>query len=246
MPGGLVTISVILPTCNEQHGIGRFLQQLPAAVELVVVDSSSDATADLIAGLRPQRTTIIRAAVGIASARQFGAAVARGAWLLFSDADVCFADDYFERIVPYLGGDAFYGPKYATARYRRYGQFFSRGQQFLHRLGVAAASGSNMAVRKEVFRAVGGFDTSLPCNEDTDLMMRIARRGYRVVFASNLRVTSINDRRLDQGLVRKTAHSVARSALLLLSSRFPLLRRWLYHDWGYWRTRKAALVEESL
>ena len=232
------TISVIIPTRNEQHGIGAVLARLPAAVELVVVDSSSDATADMIACQRPQRTTIIRADAGIAAARQLGAAVARGEWLLFSDADVVYAADYFDRVGPYLAGDAFFGPKYATARYRGYGRFFSGGQRQLHRIGIAAASGSNMGVRKAVFRAIGGFDTSLPCNEDTDLMLRIKRRRYAVAFANDLAVTSIDDRRLDQGLLRKTAHSVARSLLLLLCGRVPLLRRALYHDWGYWRKRE--------
>ncbi|MBC8074817.1 MAG: glycosyltransferase [Chloroflexales bacterium] len=232
------TISVNIPTRNEQRGIGAVLRRLPAVVELVVVDSSSDSTADLIACQRPHRTTIIQAAAGIAAARQYGAAVARGEWLLFSDADVTYAPDYFDRVAPYLAGDAFFGPKYATARYQQYGRFFSGGQHLLHSLGIAAASGSNMAVRKAVFRAVGGFDTSLPCNEDTDLMLRIKRRGYAVAFANDLAVTSINDRRLEQGLVRKTAHSAARSLLLLLCGRLPLLRRVLYHDWGYWRNRE--------
>lgn len=234
----MTTLSVIIPTRNERQAIGGFVQALPTAVELVVVDRSDDGTAELLLRLRPQATTVIRSATNIAGARQIGAAAAHGDWLLFSDADVVYADDYFRRITAYLGGDAFYGPKYATARYARYGRFFVGGQRLLHHCGVAAASGSNMAVRRAVFRAVGGFDTALPCNEDTDLMLRIRRRGYRVAFAADLRVTSSDDRRLAQGVFKKTAHSVARSALLLLSGRVPLFRRTLYHDWGYWRIRQ--------
>jgi glycosyltransferase involved in cell wall biosynthesis len=231
------SISIIIPTRNEEHRLGQCLVAVPTELELIVVDSSDDTTAALLMQLRPT-ATLIQAPVGIAAARQLGAAAARGEWLLFSDADVVFDAGYFHRVVPYLDGDAFFGPKYATAHYAGYGHFFSSGQRLLHRLGVAAASGSNMAVRRTVFRAVGGFDTELPCNEDTDLMMRVSRRGYRVSFAHDLGVTSIDDRRLDQGRLGKTAHSVIRSALLLLCGRFPVLRRSLYHDWGYWRSSR--------
>ena len=70
--------------------------------------------------------------------------------------------------------------------------------------------------------------------------MRAKRRGFRVAWRGDLAVHSIDDRRLDDGLVYKSAHSLARGLLLWLSFRLPVPQRWLQHDWGYWRPRRPA------
>lgn len=230
----LDALSVVIPTRNEAALIGGFLASLPASVELVVVDASDDETPAIIERTRPHNTRIIRSPAGIAEAREIGATAARGDWLIFSDADVRFAPGYFDRFARYAGADAVYGPKYATTAYRWYSTVFTGGQRMAHALGFPAASGSNMAVRREVLTAVGGFRCDLPVNEDSELFLRLAHRGYRIRFAADLAVYSLDDRRLRRGAVRKLAHSTARCALIALGMRVPLPQRLLRHDWGYW------------
>ncbi len=230
-------VSVIVPTRDEFRHVAAFVGSLHPDVELIVVDASADATAELFEELRPRRTRVVRCGARLARARQIGAGLARGRWLLFSDADVRFDAGYFEALAGGVESDAFYGPKRATAGHARYGRAFCAAQRALHRLGVPAASGSNMAVRREVFEAVGGIREDLPVNEDTELMMRIAHEGYRVEWRADLAVTSIDDRRLDDGLVLKSAHSLARGLLIWLGLRTRVPARWLAHDWGYWRMR---------
>lgn len=227
-------LSVIVPTRNEAALIGAFLAGLPERLELVVVDASDDDTPAIIEHLRPHNTQVIRAPAGIAEAREIGAAAARGDWLLFSDADVRFAPGYFDRIQRYVAADAVYGPKHATTAYRWYSRAFTGGQRLAHVLGLPAASGSNMAVRRSVLGAVGGFRLDLPVNEDSELFLRLAHRGYRIVFAPDLAVHSLDDRRLQRGAARKLLHSTARCALIALGLRIPLPQRLLRHDWGYW------------
>jgi glycosyltransferase involved in cell wall biosynthesis len=241
-PATPARVSVIIPTRNEARSIAAFLESLPPDVDLIVVDASDDPTPAIIAARRPERTLVIRAPVGIAAARQLGAQAARGDWLLFSDADVRFTPGYFARLAPYLAFDAFYGVKRATAAHPWYDCCFGAGQRVCHRLGIPAASGSNMAVRREAFAAVGGFRADLPVNEDSELMLRLARHGYRVAFAPDLAVDSLDDRRLDRGALRKLLHSASRTALLAAGLYVPVPQRWLRHDWGYWRRaeRKAA------
>jgi glycosyltransferase involved in cell wall biosynthesis len=231
----LERVSVVIPTRNEAHQVGAVLEALPAEVELVVVDASDDGTDRLIEAMRPRRTRVVRSRAGIAAARQIGAQAAGGEWLLFSDADVRFEPAFFERLPRRLEGDAFYGLKRATERYPRYGAAFGAAQRLLHALRIPAASGSNMAVRRSVFEAVGGFRQELPVNEDTELMMRIAHRGYRVECCPDLVVRSLDDRRLDRGLALKSVHSLSRGLLLWVDLRWPLPGRWLRHDWGYWQ-----------
>jgi glycosyltransferase involved in cell wall biosynthesis len=227
--------SIIVPTKNEAALIGAFLAALPGSVELIVVDASDDDTPAIIERLRPQNTRIIRASAGIAEAREIGASAAHGDWLIFSDADVRFAPGYFDRFTRYTDADAIYGPKYATAAYGWYSCIFTGGQRLMHHLGFPAASGSNMAVRRDVLTSVGGFRCDLPVNEDSELFLRLAHRGYHVVFAPDLAVHSLDDRRLQRGAVRKLLHSTTRCALIALGMRMPLPQRLLRHDWGYWR-----------
>lgn len=230
----LDTLSVVIPTRNEAALIGRFLASIPASVELVVVDASDDETPEIIERTRPHHTRIIRSSAGIAEAREIGAAAASGEWLLFSDADVYFAPGYFDRLARYSEADAIYGPKYATAAYRWYSTVFTKGQRLAHAIGFPAASGSNMAIRRQVLTAVGGFRCDLPVNEDSELFLRLAHRGYRVQFAPDLAVYSLDDRRLRRGAMRKLLHSTTRCALIALGMRIPLPQRLLRHDWGYW------------
>ena len=232
-------ISVIVPTRNEARNIPAFLASVHPEVTLIVVDASDDGTDHLVEHLRPAKTCVIRSSALIAPARQLGAAAARTSWLLFSDADVQFEPGYFEVLAATVSDHAFYGPKYATVAHTLYSQLFNAGQGTLDRIGIPAASGSNMGVRRDVFERAGGFRLDLPVNEDTELMLRLWRRGYRVRYRRELAVRSLDDRRLDIGGARKLIHSVSRSALLFANLYLPLPRRWLRHDWGYWRIRHA-------
>lgn len=231
----LDNLSVVVPTRNEADRIAGLLASLPAQVELVVVDASTDTTPDLIQALRPERTRVIRSSAGIAEARQIGAQAASGEWLLFSDADVCFVAGYFESITPYFSADAFFGPKYCTQRHPIYDYLFNTGQRVCKHMGIPAASGSNMAVRRSAFTAIGGFRCDLPVNEDTELFLRLAHHRYSIAYAADLGVRSLDDRRLDRGATRKMLHSVARSALIMLNLRVSLPKGWLQDDWGYWQ-----------
>jgi GT2 family glycosyltransferase len=204
---------------------------LPPGVQLIVVDASQDATPELVQTLRPHNTLLLRCASTVTQARQWGAEAAETTWLLFTDADVIFPPDYFERLRGYRGYDALYGPKLSTDEFRSYYRWFAQGQRLAHALGMPAASGSNLLVKRQVLRDIGGFDLELTCNEDSELAWRVKRRGYRVDFAPDLVVYARDHRRLHRGVARKTLHSWVRCALLYFNL---MPSRWREHDWGYW------------
>lgn len=224
-------ITIILPTRNEEHNIGAFLNSIPASVMLVVVDASSDSTPDMITALRPERTVVIKDPGSIAEARQIGSETAYTSWLLFTDADVVFAPDYFERLSEYHDYDIIYGPKLSKDDFLGYYRWIKRGQYALHSLGIPAASGSNLIVSRRALTSLGGFDTDLTCNEDSELAWRAKRSGFTTLFASDLVVYARDHRRLRLGLLRKTFHSLSRCALLYLDL---MPSRWRSRDWGYW------------
>jgi chlorobactene glucosyltransferase len=98
-PPPLPSLSVVVPARNEERSIERCVVSLLAQtidVELIVVDDrSEDATPAILAALaaRDPRLQIVRGAplpdgwVGKPWALAQGAKVARGEWLLFTDAD---------------------------------------------------------------------------------------------------------------------------------------------------------------
>ncbi|MFN8475718.1 MAG: glycosyltransferase [Anaerolineae bacterium] len=227
----LSDVTVVVPTRNERDNIPAFLASLPPEVELILVDASDDDTPDLAARLRPCKTHIVRRPMRIPAARQLGGMIAQTPWLLCTDADVVFAPDYFARLFDHNGPDALYGPKLSSDEYAGYYRWFVRGQRLSHALGVAAASGSNLLLSRRAFLAVGGFDCRLTVNEDTEIVWRVQRAGFRVAFAPDLAVYARDARRLRRGAMRKTMHSVTRCALLYTGL---IPERWRSHDWGYW------------
>jgi glycosyltransferase involved in cell wall biosynthesis len=232
----LTDLTIVLPTKNEAHNIDRFLDAVPDAVALVVVDASDDDTLEHIAARRPD-ARIVRKTGTIALARQLGSTVAVTDWLLFTDADVEFADDYFERLRHLEPGDVLFGPKLSHGPFAAHYRRMCLGQRWLARLGIPAATGSNLLVRAEALRAVGGFDVELPCNEDSEVVWRLEAAGYQTRFHERLCVYAFDHRRLEAGSHVKAWHSALRCALLYTGV---LPRRWRQHDWGYWSAPRRA------
>jgi len=170
-------VTVVLPTKNEAHNIPHFLKSLPPEVPLLVLDDSSDGTAHIIKTSRPHNTRVLTCKGNVAQKRQAGLQLVSTPWVLHTDADVVFPRDYFQKILNYLQKDGFYGPKLSAGGYEGYYRLFSFGQRVLSSLGFPAASGSNLGLRREAALAVGGFNTQLNCNEDTDLVLRMVKEG---------------------------------------------------------------------
>jgi glycosyltransferase involved in cell wall biosynthesis len=238
-------VTIILPTRNEENNIGAFCRSLPQSVWLIVVDDSDDRTPDLVRRDRPERTRIVCEQSNVVEARQIGARLAQTEWLVFADADVVFAPDYWEHLMCALtrdagtgrGCDVLYGTKLSRDDYQGYYRRFRWGQGFSHWLGIPAASGSNLVIRRGVFWASGGFDLGLTVNEDSEIAWRLKREGYTVCFDRELIVYARDHRRLRQGTLRKNAHSIVR-CLLLYAGLMP--ERWRSRDWGYWSSGRGG------
>jgi glycosyltransferase involved in cell wall biosynthesis len=233
----LSDVTVVLPTKNEAHNIDRFLDSLPAQVALIVVDASSDMTPQRIAARRPD-ARIVREQGTIALARQHGADIAQTPWLLFTDADVEFAGEYFERLRRLREVDAVFGPKLTRDEHAGHYGYMRFAQRCLAYIGIPAATGSNLLIRAEVLRAAGGFDVELPCNEDSEIVWRIRKAGWRWRFDDGLCVYAFDHRRLRAGSALKAWHSALR-CILLYTALMP--SRYRNHDWGYWASPKRRV-----
>jgi len=227
-------MTLVLATRDEVHNIGTFLESIPPGIRLIVVDASHDQTPDLIERLRPHNSLVLREPGTVTQARQRGAEIAETPWLLFSNADIVFPPGYFEKLDGLTSQAVYYGSKLSRNRYRRYYGWIAAGQALCQLGGIPATSGSNLLIPRAVLSAVGGFDLGLNCNEDSEVVWRIRRAGFRVRFCRDLVVYATDHRRIERGRIGKTLHSVTRCALLYTDLMPRSLRS---SDWGYWQNR---------
>lgn len=97
------TVSVIIPARNAcvwlPATIDSVLQQSWKNLELLVVDDrSDDGTSEIVRGVKDARVRLLEGpGRGAAAARNVGLAEARGAWLMFLDADDLLSSEKIER-----------------------------------------------------------------------------------------------------------------------------------------------------
>ena len=230
----LKNVTIIVPVKNEERNIVTFLQSIPRHIPLIVIDSGEDRTATLIRITRPHNTEIITEKCNIPRARQLGAEQAHSRWLLYTDADIRFADDYFERLqnwLPDSATGAVMGAKLSRDKYRWYYRLYSFSMGVGALLRIPLGSGSNMLIRKQALEDAGGFDPRLTVNEDTYIFWQIQKAGWRVRYKGSLKVYETDHRRLRQGVFKKYRHSMGRL--------FRLYTGWgksrvFEDDGGYW------------
>ncbi|MBX3740511.1 MAG: glycosyltransferase [Akkermansiaceae bacterium] len=191
-------ISVIICTRN---GIKRIESCLEAVSRMtgggfetiVVDDGSEDGTADLVATRFPGIRLLRLEPGGLSAARNAGAAAARGEVLAFTDDD-CEPDiEWVARL-----RRVFHDGKFAAAG----GPNLPPPPRDWREAVVCAAPGApshvmltddeaehlpgcNIAVTKEAFNAVGGFDPQFrTAGDDVDFCWRLREAGYRLGFAA--------------------------------------------------------------
>ena len=200
-------VSIVIPAFNEEKLLPATLAAVGAAAEafrargwswecVVCDNNSTDRTAELA---RADGAVVVFEPVNqIGRARDAGARVATGDWLVFIDADSLPSRELFadiaERIAAgrHLGGGSTVELEPGTPRYAR---FFCGGWNLWSRLAGWAA-GACVWVEAAAFREVGGFGTEYYAGEEVFLSRRLkalARRSGRrfVILADHpLRTSS--------------------------------------------------------
>jgi GT2 family glycosyltransferase len=196
-------ISVIIPHLNEPEDLARCLAALTRQArdgvpfEIIVVDNGSRVPPVEICGAYPGVRLEIEREPGPGPARSRGAAVACGEIVAFIDCDCVPVDGWIAAmartfatnpLVDFIGGDirilaANPGRRSAIEAYEDVYSY--RARLFVERDGYAATG--NMAVRADVFRAVGPFG-ELGSAEDMDWGRRAMSLGFRVAYAPDVRV----------------------------------------------------------
>ncbi len=183
---------MVVPFAGDRDAAGDALRALGAlrlseGDELIVADNNPQ---QIVAQLAPAGVIVTEAASERSSyhARNCGAALAGGEWILFVDAD-CAPDPgllgaYFRQPVPagcgalagQIDGDP--GQSSFLARYTRSRKFFRQDAGFLSEAGTAATG--NLMVRRSAFGEIGGFAEGIRSGGDVDLCRRLRLAGWMI------------------------------------------------------------------
>jgi rSAM/selenodomain-associated transferase 2 len=172
------TISIIIPTCNEEAIIARTLQALLAiterseGVEIIVSDASTDRTPDILSGFP---VTAGHSAKGRAKQMNNGASLAGGDILYFLHADTLPPDTFLDDI------------RSAAASGKKAGCFrmhFDDDHPLMALFGwftqfplmICRGGDQSLFIDRTLFIGIGGFDETLLVMEDYDIITRIERR----------------------------------------------------------------------
>lgn len=179
-----MTLSIIIPTLNEEAGIGQLLtylrQHISPTTEIILADGgSTDATTSIAkqAGVR----VLECAKKGRGPQMNEGAAAATGAILYFLHADTFPPAGFEQQLVSAAQtgvGSACFRLRFDDAHwFLRLNAWFTRFDVDAVRFGD-----QSLMVRREVFAQAAGFNENLLLLEDQEVIGRLRKYGRFVVL----------------------------------------------------------------
>lgn len=225
-------ISVAIPAHNEEAYIARCLESLieqnfSGELEIVVcLNLCTDKTEEIVQRYAQQARWPIKVVSeprkGVGWARQTACLTTSGEIIASADADAIYPSFWAARIARAFAEDPQLVALYGPVRLRGFGAFW----EFFHPIlndtithigrlfGWHNVIGSNFAMHRTAFFAVGGFNTSLKALEDHEIVRRLRRLG-RVRYDAHL-VAYASARRYNRLGVWKTIRFYARNAIRAL------------------------------
>lgn len=188
-------VTVVVPTCDRPAMLARALasvraQTLPPAEVIVVDDGDRRQSANVARVVRDSGVPNVRAVAnagpkGASAARNTGALRARASLLAFLDDDDEWLPAYLDAAVRTLRTaradavctDLLYHYDDGTERAGKSAPDGLIVDAFLTR--NPGLIGSNLLIRRTRFRALSGFDESLPTSEDIDFGIRLSLAAVR-------------------------------------------------------------------
>ncbi len=178
-------ISIIIPLYNQAKLVGRCLESIlaqsrPPAEVIVVNDGSTDNPETELAKFKPRFSAknisfkiINQPNRGAAAARNRGAGLARGQYLLFADADIVMRPEMLAKMKAQL--EARPKASYVYSAHRFGWKKFKCLPFSAERLKQMPYIHTTSLLRREHFV---GFDESLKRLQDWDLWLAMLARGY--------------------------------------------------------------------
>jgi len=188
-------LSVIVPVRNGFPWLSEQLEALgnqrcDDRWEVVIADNgSTDGSRELAeswAAHRGNARVVDASAVpGAPAARNVGVRASRGELLAFCDADDRVDPDWVRGCIDALNGAELVAGVFDFSSLNGLGET-AAVPAATRQLGfLPAGLTANLAVRRDAFEAVSGFDEALLLGDDIDFCWRVQLRGYRFAIARN-------------------------------------------------------------
>jgi glycosyltransferase involved in cell wall biosynthesis len=178
--------SIIIPTLNEEKNLPILLSSLAKQqerdFEVIISDSNSTDKTKNIAGefkhSVPSLFFVDKKAKNVSAARNYGASLTKGRFLIFFDADVEISKDFLRKIKE----DILIHHLDALTVWNRTKSNKITGKIILGLLNLSmtvfqkikpAANGPCMIIKKEFFDKAKGFDDEIVFGEDFDLIQKV-------------------------------------------------------------------------
>lgn len=202
-------ISVVIPSHNRSDALALTLEYLARQLfagrwEVIIADNnSSDDTAAVIEahkkGFPVELKSVSEKIPGASAARNAGARIAQGDYLIFLDNDILTEPDFLQRHFDALRKypDSWLNGQFVNLPEQEkttFGEFRRRFFPVLERSAAVqekqVLGGQNFSLPHAHFIALGGFDNDLQTGEDFDLVMRGREKlGIRPLIVPSIVVT---------------------------------------------------------
>ena len=229
-------VSVIIPTYNRAHVIGRAIQSVLSQTyqnfELLIVDDgSNDDTADAVHGFDDPRIVLYKHERnhGQNAALNTGLKISKGEYIAFLDSDDEWLPLMLEKQIGLFQKDDTLGVVYTWAgTYQADGvlkplvKFSLSGYIYKQALTQAYVSHMiTMMVKKSCFDNIGWFDVEFDNCQDDDICLRLAKE-YRFGLIPEILAIVHND---GSSQITKNSKSFAKGWLKLFSKHESEIRR---------------------
>ncbi len=225
----MIRVSVIIPAYNAQAVIAQTLKALGAQhflepYEVIVVDDGSTDETSTIVQSFPAVRYVRQENAGPASARNHGAKLAQGEFLLFTDADCLPQENWIALIVlafertkaaAVCGSYGIANPQSALAS-GIHAEILFRHKHLMPDYPKSFGS-YNVGIRKYIFEQLGGFNTTYrrASGEDNDLSYRLIKQGGVIYFERKALVNHYHTQALSRYLKEQFRHGMWRAQMYL-------------------------------
>ena len=233
-------LSIIIAARNARNTIGACLESLvsqsaPGTFEIILIDSSSDGTADFVARNFPQvRIRHFSERKFCGDARNIGIGMARGEIVAFIDADCTAGPGWVKEIIRAhespdlaIGGAIANGNPESWVGWAAYFTEFSKWMPGTPSRHLPDIAGANMSYKAVVFARYGSFIEGTYCS-DTEFHWRLGQDGQTLRFAPSILVRHQNIDSLRHFLGHEIFHGRSFGRVRIQARKFSLMKRAAY------------------
>lgn len=257
-----IIASIVIPTHNRCASLKRMLLSLEKQSfpqqnfeVIVIADGCKDDTVNTVKNYQAPFHLLLSAlpGMGAASARNQGATMANGRYLIFVDDDMELSDNFIEEhiaahkteddvVIGYspLQLESKAGIQRMTLREWWEEKFQAMRDQH-YRFRYDDLTSGNFSISNRLFKKVNGFDTGLLCREDYELGYRLIKAGANFHFTYKAKAIHRDEvTNLKRSLQRKKSEGTADMQIKMKHPEF--VNRDALHYLNYGSFSKATLL----